>query len=55
MDGSMWTLAPEKKGRATPRQKVKVLRGYLKRKDAEAWKKKRRLSKATKRARKRNR
>jgi len=50
-----WGYIPEKKGRATPRQKVKVNRWYLKRKDAAAWKKKKRMSKSAKRARKRNR
>jgi len=50
-----WGYIPEKKGKPTPRQKVKVNRWYLKRKNAAAWKKKKRMSKATKQARKRNR
>lgn len=48
-------LLPLKKGRVTPKQKVGVRRWYLKRKDAVAWKKKKRMSKATKKARQRNR
>jgi len=50
-----YRLLPEKKGRTTPKQKVKVSRWYLKRKDAGAWKKKRRMSKVAKKARRRNR
>jgi len=55
VDQGPWGLEPEPKGRATPKQKVRVLGWYLKRKDAAAWKKKKRMSKSAKRARKRNR
>lgn len=55
VDQGPWGLEPEPKGRATPKQKVKVNRWYLKRNNAAAWKKKKKMTKAAKRARKRNR
>jgi len=48
-------LIPATKGRSTPQQTVRVGKGYLKRTDTNAWKKKRSKNKASKRARKRNR
>jgi len=48
-------LIPATKGKSTPRQKVRVGKGYLRRTDTGAWKKKRQKDKASKRSRKRNR